>query len=50
VIKEADEAIRNPEGYFGKACNPGYQSHYTIGNFLGSLERYKSIIIFQKLN
>jgi len=21
---------KNPKGYLGKACNPGYQSHYTI--------------------
>jgi len=27
---ETGKKIPNPEGYFGRACNPGYQSHYTI--------------------
>ena len=23
----------NPDGYYGKACKPGYQSHYILGMF-----------------
>jgi len=25
-------SIKNPEGFMGSACKPGYQSHYTLGS------------------
>jgi len=36
----------NPDGYYGKACKPGYQSHYTLGLFLFSF----SFLLFYDKN
>jgi len=40
----------NPDGYYGKACKPGYQSHYILGLFFFFFSFFFLLFLFYDKN